>query len=250
MGRRARGDRRAGAGRGGGGTGGVRRVVAHLARRAGAPARRPRARRSSPVATSSCRSSSRRPAAPRRSARRCRSRRPRSDSSATRVGAHEPTVLPAATAGDAVHAARARWSHQCDRAARSPSASSRASRPTTSRSSTWSARSAPALAMGNTVIVRPAGQDPLAVVELVKLLEDVGFPPGVVNIVTGSTPESGEALVESPDVDMVSFTGSTAVGVPHRRGRGPGDEAPAARARRQGRGARARRRRREERRSG
>ena len=106
---------------------------------------------------------------------------------------------------------------------------------------------APALAMGNTVIVRPAGQDPLAIVKLVKLLEDVGFPPGVVNVVTGSTPESGEALVASPDVDMVSFTGSSGVGAPHRRGRGPGHEAPAARARRQGRRARARRRRREER---
>ena len=71
---------------------------------------------------------------------------------------------------------------------------------------------APALAMGNTVIVRPAGQDPLAIVKLVKLLEDVGFPPGVINIVTGSTPESGEALVASPNVDMVSFTGSSGVG--------------------------------------
>ena len=66
----------------------------------------------------------------------------------------------------------------------------------------------PALATGNTVVVRPAGQDPLAVIELVRILEEVGFPPGVVNIVTGSTPASGEALVESPDVDMVSFTGS------------------------------------------
>jgi phenylacetaldehyde dehydrogenase len=71
----------------------------------------------------------------------------------------------------------------------------------------------PALAMGNTVVVRPAGQDPLGVIEIVKLLEDVGFPPGVVNIVTGSTPTSGQALVESPDVDMVSFTGSTNVGM-------------------------------------
>ncbi len=71
----------------------------------------------------------------------------------------------------------------------------------------------PALAMGNTVVVRPAGQDPLGVIEIVKLLDDVGFPPGVVNIVTGSTPTSGQALVESPDVDMVSFTGSTAVGM-------------------------------------
>ncbi len=71
---------------------------------------------------------------------------------------------------------------------------------------------APALATGNTVVVRPAGQDPLAVVKLVALLEDVGFPPGVVNVVTGSTPESGEALVASPHVDMVSFTGSSGVG--------------------------------------
>ncbi|MGI8796530.1 MAG: aldehyde dehydrogenase family protein [Acidimicrobiia bacterium] len=71
----------------------------------------------------------------------------------------------------------------------------------------------PALAMGNTVVVRPAPQDPLAVIELVRILQDVGFPPGVINVVTGSTPASGEALVESPAVDMVSFTGSTAVGL-------------------------------------
>jgi acyl-CoA reductase-like NAD-dependent aldehyde dehydrogenase len=71
----------------------------------------------------------------------------------------------------------------------------------------------PALAMGNTVVVRPAGQDPLAVIELVRLLQDVGFPPGVVNVVTGSSPDTGAALVASDDVDMVSFTGSTNVGV-------------------------------------
>src|SRR5919204_2814207 len=71
----------------------------------------------------------------------------------------------------------------------------------------------PALAMGNTVIVRPAPQDPLAVIELVRILEEVGFPPGVVNVVTGSSPATGEALVESRDIDMISFTGSTAVGV-------------------------------------
>jgi acyl-CoA reductase-like NAD-dependent aldehyde dehydrogenase len=67
--------------------------------------------------------------------------------------------------------------------------------------------------MGNTVVVRPASQDPLAVIELVRLMHEVGFPPGVVNVVTGSTPATGEALVESPDVDMISFTGSTSVGV-------------------------------------
>ena len=44
-------------------------------------------------------------------------------------------------------------------------------------------------------------------------MHDVGFPPGVVNVVTGSTPATGEALVETRDIDMVSFTGSTGVGM-------------------------------------
>jgi phenylacetaldehyde dehydrogenase len=70
----------------------------------------------------------------------------------------------------------------------------------------------PALAMGNTVVVKPAPQDPLAVLRFGGLVADAGFPPGVVNLVTGSGAEAGEALVASPDVDMVSFTGSTAVG--------------------------------------
>ena len=70
----------------------------------------------------------------------------------------------------------------------------------------------PALAMGNTVVVRPASQNPLAVIDLVRILHEVGFPEGVVNVVTGSTPATGEALVDSRDVDMVSFTGSTGVG--------------------------------------
>lgn len=72
---------------------------------------------------------------------------------------------------------------------------------------------APALAAGNTVVIKPAPQDPLAVVELVRTLEEVGFPPGVVNLVNSVSPEPAARLVESPDVDMVSFTGSTAVGV-------------------------------------
>jgi len=66
--------------------------------------------------------------------------------------------------------------------------------------------------MGNTVVVRPASQNPLAVIDLVGILHEVGFPPGVVNVVTGSTPDTGEALVETRDIDMVSFTGSTGVG--------------------------------------
>ncbi|MHB8669875.1 MAG: aldehyde dehydrogenase family protein [Acidimicrobiales bacterium] len=72
---------------------------------------------------------------------------------------------------------------------------------------------APALATGNTVVMKPAPQDPLAVVELARVCDEVGFPPGVVNVVTGSAPELGAALVESTDVDMISFTGSTSVGV-------------------------------------
>ncbi len=70
----------------------------------------------------------------------------------------------------------------------------------------------PALAMGNTVVVKPAPQDPLAVIELVALFEEAGFPPGVINAVCGTDIPASEALVSSPHVDMVSFTGSTNVG--------------------------------------
>jgi acyl-CoA reductase-like NAD-dependent aldehyde dehydrogenase len=72
---------------------------------------------------------------------------------------------------------------------------------------------APALAMGNTVVVKPAPQDPLAVVELVRILDEVGFPPGVVNLVVSKGADAAARLIESPDVDMVSFTGSTQIGV-------------------------------------
>jgi acyl-CoA reductase-like NAD-dependent aldehyde dehydrogenase len=70
----------------------------------------------------------------------------------------------------------------------------------------------PALAMGNTVVVKPAPQDPLAVLRFADAVVEAGLPPGVVNVVTGSAADTGEALVASPHVDMVSFTGSTAVG--------------------------------------
>jgi acyl-CoA reductase-like NAD-dependent aldehyde dehydrogenase len=71
----------------------------------------------------------------------------------------------------------------------------------------------PALAMGNTVIIKPAPQDPLGVIRLVEVMQEAGFPPGVVNVVVGSTPAAAEALVASPLVDMVSFTGSTTIGM-------------------------------------
>ncbi len=71
----------------------------------------------------------------------------------------------------------------------------------------------PALATGNTIVMKPAPQDPLAIIELAEMCQAVGFPPGVVNVITSSTPESGSALVDSKNIDMISFTGSTEVGV-------------------------------------
>jgi acyl-CoA reductase-like NAD-dependent aldehyde dehydrogenase len=75
-----------------------------------------------------------------------------------------------------------------------------------------SGKLAPALAMGNTVVVKPPLQDPLGVIRMCELFEEAGFPPGVVNVVSSSQVPPSEAIVESPDVDMISFTGSTAVG--------------------------------------
>jgi acyl-CoA reductase-like NAD-dependent aldehyde dehydrogenase len=70
----------------------------------------------------------------------------------------------------------------------------------------------PALAVGNTVVVKPAPVDPLGVATLCRIANEV-LPPGVVNFVCGSGPDVGEALVASDDVDMISFTGSTTVGL-------------------------------------
>jgi len=71
---------------------------------------------------------------------------------------------------------------------------------------------APALAMGNTVVVKPAPQDPLSVYRMAEALEAAGLPRGALSVVSGRSVDVGEAAVDSPDVDMVSFTGSTAVG--------------------------------------
>ncbi len=71
---------------------------------------------------------------------------------------------------------------------------------------------APALIMGNTVVIKPAPQDPLGVLLLAEAAHDAGFPPGVVNVLTGSTPDAPAALVDSSDVNMISFTGSTTIG--------------------------------------
>ena len=71
---------------------------------------------------------------------------------------------------------------------------------------------APALAVGCTVVVKPAPQDPLAILILAEIMHEVGFPPGVVNVITGAEAAPAAALTSSPDIDMVSFTGSTSIG--------------------------------------
>ena len=70
----------------------------------------------------------------------------------------------------------------------------------------------PALVCGNTVVVKPAEDTPHTAVLLFEILEEAGVPPGVANLVTGYGPEAGQALVTHPGVDMISFTGSRAVG--------------------------------------
>jgi betaine-aldehyde dehydrogenase len=71
---------------------------------------------------------------------------------------------------------------------------------------------APALAAGNTVIVKPSEVTPLSTIKLIELFAEAGAPPGVVNLVLGHGPTAGAPLAESADVDMVSFTGGLATG--------------------------------------
>src|ERR687893_1232926 len=71
---------------------------------------------------------------------------------------------------------------------------------------------APALAAGNTVVLKPAEQTPVTVLELGKLFQEAGFPDGVVNIVPGYGETAGAALASHPGVDKIAFTGSTEVG--------------------------------------
>src|SRR3954463_8367738 len=70
---------------------------------------------------------------------------------------------------------------------------------------------APALAMGNTVVLKPAEFTSLTALRFAELCQEIGLPPGIVNIVTGDG-RTGEALVKHPDVDKIAFTGSTEVG--------------------------------------
>jgi acyl-CoA reductase-like NAD-dependent aldehyde dehydrogenase len=77
---------------------------------------------------------------------------------------------------------------------------------------------APALACGNVVIVKPASQTPLTALALGELAMEAGFPPGVLNVVTGAGSIVGQALVEHPGIDKIAFTGDTSTGRSIMRG--------------------------------
>ena len=70
----------------------------------------------------------------------------------------------------------------------------------------------PALATGNTIVLKPSEVTPLATLKLAELIKEAGFPPGVVNVLPGIGSAAGQAIVNHPDVMKVSFTGSTVTG--------------------------------------
>ncbi|EXJ78132.1 aldehyde dehydrogenase (NAD+) [Capronia epimyces CBS 606.96] len=70
----------------------------------------------------------------------------------------------------------------------------------------------PALACGNTVVLKPAEQTPLSVLYLARLVKEAGFPPGVVNILNGQGTVTGACIAAHPGIDKIAFTGSTATG--------------------------------------
>jgi acyl-CoA reductase-like NAD-dependent aldehyde dehydrogenase len=71
---------------------------------------------------------------------------------------------------------------------------------------------APALACGNTVILKPASQTPLTALALAEIAVEVGLPPGVLNVLTGPGAQLGQAIVEHPGIDKIAFTGDTSTG--------------------------------------
>jgi aldehyde dehydrogenase (NAD+) len=77
---------------------------------------------------------------------------------------------------------------------------------------------APALACGNTVILKPASQTPLTAIALGEVAVEVGLPPGVLNVLCGSGAVIGQALVEHPGIDKIAFTGDTSTGKAIMRG--------------------------------
>jgi aldehyde dehydrogenase (NAD+) len=81
---------------------------------------------------------------------------------------------------------------------------------------TW--KVGPALACGNTVIIKPASQTPLTAIALAELAIEAGIPPGVINVITGPGSAVGQMLVEHPGIDKIAFTGDTSTGRQIMRG--------------------------------
>src|SRR5205823_6895025 len=79
-------------------------------------------------------------------------------------------------------------------------------------------KAAPALACGNTVIIKPASQTPLTALALAEIAQQVGIPAGVLNVVTGPGSRVGQMLVEHPGIDKIAFTGDTSTGKQIMRG--------------------------------
>src|SRR6478736_1160929 len=77
---------------------------------------------------------------------------------------------------------------------------------------------APALACGNTVIIKPASQTPLTALALAEVAQEAGLPPGVLNVITGPGASVGQMIVEHPGIDKIAFTGDTSTGKGIMRG--------------------------------
>lgn len=73
-------------------------------------------------------------------------------------------------------------------------------------------KTGPPLLAGNTLVLKPASATPLTTIRLARILEEAGLPPGVLNVVTGSGGEVGEALVKHPEIRKISFTGNSTTG--------------------------------------
>ena len=76
----------------------------------------------------------------------------------------------------------------------------------------WSWKIGPAVACGNTVVIKTAEQTPLSALWVAKLIKEAGFPPGVINVISGFGKTAGAAMAAHMDIDKVAFTGSTVVG--------------------------------------
>jgi aldehyde dehydrogenase (NAD+) len=76
----------------------------------------------------------------------------------------------------------------------------------------WCWKIGPAIATGNTVVIKTAEQTPLSALIAARLVKEAGFPPGVINVISGFGKSAGAAIASHMDVDKVAFTGSTLVG--------------------------------------